>query len=110
MSTFETDIVIIGAGPVGLFAVFEAGMLKMQCHVVDALDMTGGQCAALYPEKPIYDIPGYPAIDAVELIARLAPQIPPSHPVYHRGRRATELIPAGERWNVVLDDGSRIDA
>ncbi len=59
-----TDVAIIGAGPVGLFAVFECGMLKMRCHVFDALDMPGGQCAALYPEKPIYDIPGYPAIDA----------------------------------------------
>src|SRR3972149_1700636 len=63
----ETDVAIIGAGPVGLFAVFECGMLGMRCHVVDALDTTGGQCAALYPEKPIYDIPGYPRIDAAEL-------------------------------------------
>ena len=106
----RTDICIIGAGPVGLFAVFECGMLKMHCHVVDALDMTGGQCAALYPEKPIYDIPGYPAIDAVELIAKLEQQVAPFHPVYHLGRRAAELIPVGERWHVVLDDGSRIDA
>ena len=83
----RTDICIIGAGPVGLFAVFECGMLKMHCHVIDALDMTGGQCAALYPEKPIYDIPGYPAIDAVELIAKLEQQVAPFHPVYHLGRR-----------------------
>src|ERR1019366_9159434 len=58
------DVAIIGAGPVGLFAVFECGMVGLNCHVVDALDMFGGQCAALYPEKPIYDIPGYPAIEA----------------------------------------------
>jgi len=58
----KTDALIIGAGPVGLFAVFECGMLKMRCHVVDALDTTGGQCAALYPEKPIYDIPAVPVI------------------------------------------------
>ena len=68
MENFETDIVIIGAGPVGLFAVFEAGMLKMRAHVVDALDIIGGQCAALYPEKPIYDIPGHPSLLAAELI------------------------------------------
>ncbi len=94
----KTDICIIGAGPVGLFAVFECGMLKMHCHVVDALDMTGGQCAALYPEKPIYDIPGYPAIDV------------PFKPVYHLGRRVESLTAAGERWHIGLDDGTRIDA
>src|ERR1700749_3428044 len=89
----RTDVAIIGAGPVGLFAVFECGMLKMRCHVVDALDMTGGQCAALYPEKPIYDIPGYPAIDAVDLIAKLEQQAAPFHPVYHLGRRVEQLAP-----------------
>src|SRR5215475_9862729 len=106
----ETDVCIIGAGPVGLFAVFECGMLKMRCHVVDALDMTGGQCAALYPEKPIYDIPGYPAIDAVELIAKLEEQAAPFHPVYHLGRRVEKLLPHGADWQVTLDDGSRITA
>ncbi|HKF62085.1 MAG TPA: NAD(P)/FAD-dependent oxidoreductase [Dongiaceae bacterium] len=112
----RTDICIIGAGPVGLFAVFECGMLKMHCHVVDALDMTGGQCAALYPEKPIYDIPAYPAIDAVELIAKLEHQAAPFHPVYHLGRRVEQLAPrgdgngAGEGWLVRLDDGSTISA
>ncbi|HKW53645.1 MAG TPA: NAD(P)-binding protein, partial [Stellaceae bacterium] len=79
----RTDVAIIGAGPVGLFAVFECGMLKMRCHVVDALDTLGGQCAALYPEKPIYDIPGHPAIDAAQLIDKLAEQAAPFHPVYH---------------------------
>ena len=71
MSVQKTDIVIIGAGPVGLFTIFECGMLKMHCHVVDSLDAIGGQCTALYPEKPIYDIPGFPRIDAADLIARL---------------------------------------
>ena len=71
--THRTDVAVIGAGPVGLFAIFELGMLKMRCHVIDALDTLGGQCAALYPEKPIYDIPGYPRIGAVELVERLAP-------------------------------------
>ena len=59
---FETDVVIIGAGPVGLFAVFELGLLDMKCHVIDILDKPGGQCAELYPEKPIYDIPGMPCL------------------------------------------------
>ena len=69
--TFETDVVIIGAGPVGLFAVFECGMLNMKCHVVDVLDAAGGQCTALYPEKPIFDIPAWPEISATDLIARM---------------------------------------
>jgi thioredoxin reductase (NADPH) len=106
----ETDICIIGAGPVGLFAVFECGMLKMRCHVVDALDMSGGQCAALYPEKPIYDIPGYPAIDAAALIGKLEEQAAPFHPVYHLGRRVEALTQVGERWRIGLDDGTSIDA
>jgi len=71
MADHETDVVIVGAGPVGLFAVFECGMLKIRTHVVDALDFVGGQCAALYPEKPIFDIPGYPRIDAQDLVACL---------------------------------------
>ena len=106
----QTDICIIGAGPVGLFAVFECGMLKMRCHVVDALDMSGGQCAALYPEKPIYDIPGYPAIDAAALIGKLEQQAAPFHPVYHLGRRVESLTAEGERWRIGLDDRTEIDA
>ena len=106
----KTDICIIGAGPVGLFAVFECGMLKMHCHVVDALDTTGGQCAALYPEKPIYDIPGYAAIDAADLIDKLEDQVAPFKPAYHLGRRVDSLQAAGGRWHLDLDDGSRIDA
>ena len=66
-----TDVAIIGAGPVGLFAVFQCGMLKLSCHVIDALDDVGGQLTALYPEKPIYDIPGHPEILAGELISML---------------------------------------
>ena len=106
----HTDVCIIGAGPVGLFAVFECGMLKMRCHVVDALDMTGGQCAALYPEKPIYDIPGYPVIDAAELIGKLEHQAAPFHPVYHLGRRVERLAPNAEGWRLALDDSSEIEA
>ena len=89
MQNFDTDIVIIGAGPVGLFAIFEAGMLKMRAHVVDALDMLGGQCAALYPEKPIYDIPGYPSILAADLVEKLKEQAVPFAPVYHLGQVVT---------------------
>jgi thioredoxin reductase (NADPH) len=91
----ETDIAIIGAGPVGLFAVFEAGMLKMRCHVIDTLEAVGGQCSALYPEKPIYDIPGYPAIEAQALIAKLKEQAEPFSPVYHLGQRVEKLSASG---------------
>jgi len=66
-----TDILIIGAGPTGLFAVFEAGLLKMKCHIIDALPQPGGQLAELYPKKPIFDIPGYPSVNAGELIDNL---------------------------------------
>src|SRR3546814_6129427 len=97
MSVHRTDIAIIGAGPVGLFAVFECGMLRMRCHVIDALDVPGGQCAALYPEKPIYDIPGHPAIDAAALVERLAEQARPFEPVYHLGQRGDALTPLDGR-------------
>jgi thioredoxin reductase (NADPH) len=105
-----TDVAIIGAGPVGLFAVFECGMLKMQCHVIDSLDVIGGQCTALYPEKPIYDIPGYPAIDAAELVLKLEAQAAPFHPVYHLGAQVTSLTPVGERWRVGTANGVTVDA
>ncbi len=91
------DVAIIGAGPVGLFAVFECGMLELSCHVFDALPAPGGQCAALYPEKPIYDIPGYPRIDAAELVERLIEQASPFAPVFHLGQAVSGLTatPAG---------------
>ena len=109
-ATHQTDVVIIGAGPVGLFAVFECGMLKIRCHVVDALDTTGGQCAALYPEKPIYDIPGYPRIDAADLIHKLEEQIAPFQPVYHLGQQVESLSPADGGWLVTTNAGTRIAA
>jgi len=90
-SQYVTDIVIIGAGPVGLFAVFQAGMLKMRAHVVDTLEAVGGQCTALYPEKPIYDIPGYPSILAQELIDKLAAQAKPFNPTYHLGQQVMKI-------------------
>lgn len=86
-----TDICIIGAGPVGLFAVFEAGLLKLRCHVVDVLPQTGGQLSEIYPKKPIYDIPGFPSILAQELIDNLEEQIAPFKPTYTLGERVDGL-------------------
>ncbi|WP_029010699.1 NAD(P)/FAD-dependent oxidoreductase [Azospirillum halopraeferens] len=107
----RTDVAVIGAGPTGLFAVFECGMLKMSCHVIDALDMVGGQCAALYPEKPIYDIPGHPSIDAADLIDRLAAQAAPFAPTYHLGQQVETLTRTDEgRWLLETSIGTRIDA
>src|SRR6201997_2197518 len=90
----STDVAIIGAGPVGMFAVFELGMLKLSSVLIDALTEVGGQCAALYPEKPIYDIPAHPAIDAGELVAQLERQIAPFQAPRLLGRRVLGL--AGE--------------
>ncbi len=87
----KTDIVIIGAGPAGLFTIFEAGMLKMQCHIIDTLEHIGGQCAALYPEKPIYDIPAHPKILANELVECLEAQAQPFAPVYHLNQRVEKI-------------------
>ncbi len=96
--TIHTDLCIIGAGPVGLFAVFEAGLLKMRCHLVDTLPQIGGQLSEIYPKKPIYDIPGYPTVLAQELVDQLAEQIDPFDPSFTLGERVEEL----ER----LEDGS----
>src|SRR5271154_456446 len=104
----RTDVVIVGAGPVGLFAIFECGMLKLHCHVIDALDAIGGQCIALYPEKPIYDIPGYPRIDAAELIERLAEQAAPFAPAYHLGQQVVRLIPTVDGYRVETSTGAAI--
>ena len=82
-----TDICIVGAGPVGLFAVFEAGLLKMRCHLVDVLTQVGGQLSEIYPHKPIYDIPGYPEIKAQELVDKLMDQIKPFQPGFSLGER-----------------------
>ena len=86
-----TDICIIGAGPVGLFSVFEAGLLKMRCHLIDALPQIGGQLSEIYPQKPIYDIPGYPTINAQELVDNLMKQIEPFHPGFNLGDRVEQL-------------------
>ena len=87
----STDIVIIGAGPVGLFAVFEAGLLKLRCHLVDALPQVGGQLSEIYPKKPIYDIPGYPSVLAGDLVKNLMKQIEPFHPTFTLGERAQSI-------------------
>ena len=109
--THRTDVAIIGAGPVGLFAVFECGMLKMRAHVIDALDVQGGQCAALYPEKPIFDIPGYPSIDAAGLIDKLEQQVAPFHPHYTLGQQVEKLTRQTDgRILVETTGGVRIDA
>jgi thioredoxin reductase (NADPH) len=106
----QTDVVIIGAGPVGLFAVFECGMAGFSCHVVDALGHIGGQCTALYPEKPIYDIPGCPEILAGALIENLEKQAAPFSPVYHLGQTATGLRKSDEEWRVAMSGGAEIAA
>jgi thioredoxin reductase (NADPH) len=109
-STLERDVAIIGAGPVGLFAVFELGMLKLSSVLIDALDEVGGQCAALYPEKPIYDIPAHPAIHAGELVAQLERQIAPFDAPRLLGQCVTSL--AGEPGAFVLtsDAGDAVRA
>lgn len=91
MTIQERDVAIIGAGPVGLFAVFECGMMGLKCHVIDSLEMVGGQCSALYPEKPIYDIPGFPRILASELIDNLKKQAEPFEPIYHLNQQVIGL-------------------
>ena len=88
-SPIETDVVIIGAGPVGLFAVFELGLYDLKCHLIDILDRPGGQCAELYPEKPIYDIPAWPEISGQELTSKLMEQIAPFSPQFHFNRMVT---------------------
>ena len=87
----ETDIIIIGAGPCGLFSVFEAGLLKMRCHLIDYLPQPGGQCSEIYPKKPIYDIPGFPSILAGELVDNLMKQIEPFKPGFTLGERVESI-------------------
>ncbi|MBM3643820.1 MAG: NAD(P)/FAD-dependent oxidoreductase [Alphaproteobacteria bacterium] len=106
----RTDVAIVGAGPVGLFAVFECGMVRLRCHVIDVLDAVGGQCTALYPEKPIYDIPGYPRIDAQDLVARLGEQAAPFKPVFHLGQQVTSLAPQANGWRLTTSRGSVVEA
>ncbi|MEO0791609.1 MAG: NAD(P)/FAD-dependent oxidoreductase [Pseudomonadota bacterium] len=102
----ETDCLIIGAGPVGLFAVFELGLLDIRAHVVDILDKPGGQCAELYPEKPIYDIPALPVVTGQELTDRLLEQVKPFDPTFHLGEQIDQLSRREDgRFDVVTDAG-----
>ncbi len=106
-----TDALIIGAGPVGLFAVFELGLLDIKCHLVDILDRPGGQCAELYPEKPIYDIPAWPVISGSDLTARLMEQIAPFTPMFHFSQMAEKLEKTPEgKWRLTTDIGTVIEA
>lgn len=106
-----TDICVIGAGPVGLFSVFEAGLLKMRCHLVDVLPQIGGQLSEIYPKKPIYDIPGYPEIKAEELVEKLHEQILPFKPTFTLGERVERLDKTQENeFLITTSDGTEIKA
>src|SRR5262245_27700615 len=107
----KTDVLIVGAGPIGLFAVFELGLLDMKAHLVDILDKPGGQCAELYPEKPIYDIPGIPYCTAQGLVDELMKQIKPFGATFHLG----EMVEAIERtgnpgFRIKTDGGKTFEA
>ncbi|MBI4968913.1 MAG: NAD(P)/FAD-dependent oxidoreductase [Rhodospirillales bacterium] len=106
-SPIETEALVIGAGPVGLFAIFALGRVGMRCHVVDSLGEPGGQCMALYPEKPIYDIPAQPSILAADLVDRLLEQAKPFRPVFHLGQTA-QTMEAGPKggWRIATSAGT----
>ncbi len=107
----ETDIAIIGAGPTGLFAVFEAGLLKLRCHLIDSLPQPGGQLTEIYPKKPIYDIPGYPTVLAGELVQNLMDQIAPFEPGFTLGERVEQLEKTEDnKWVVTTSLGTKIKA
>ncbi len=110
MMTALSDVLIIGAGPVGLFSIFACGMQKLRCQVIDALEMIGGQCTALYPEKPIYDIPAYPKITAAHLIEQLHQQIQPFKPIFHLGQQVQELTRHSSYWQAVTSKNVKIQA
>jgi thioredoxin reductase (NADPH) len=104
----KTDVLIIGAGPVGLFGVFELGLLDIKCHLVDILDKVGGQCAELYPEKPIYDIPAIPKISAQGLVDQLMEQIKPFGPTFHLGEMVESIERIGVPLFRVTTDGGKV--
>ena len=104
----ETDIVVIGAGPTGLFTVFEAGLLGMRCHLIDSLTKPGGQCSEIYPNKPIYDIPAYPEILAGELVEKLLEQIKPFNPSYSLGETAEKLSKNADKFLNTTDIKTKI--
>ncbi len=106
----KTDIVVIGAGPTGLFTVFEAGLLGMRCHLIDSLTKPGGQCSEIYPNKPIYDIPAYPEILAGDLVEKLLEQIKPFSPGYTLGETAEKLSKSGDDFVITTDKGTKVSA
>ena len=109
MADYKADVVIIGAGPVGLFAVFECGMMNMKVHVIDSLAEIGGQCTALYPEKPIYDIPAHPKILAADLIKNLQDQAAPFHPTYHLNQQVVSLREEHGSWHIETSQGIHLE-
>jgi thioredoxin reductase (NADPH) len=102
------DVAIIGAGPVGLFAIFECGMVGLKCHVIDALPEIGGQCSALYPEKPIYDIPAYPEISAHDLICNLEKQADAFAPQYHLNQQVVSISHKSGYWHLKTSLGNEL--
>ncbi len=107
----QTDVIVIGAGPCGLFCVFELGLLDMKCHLIDILDRPGGQCAELYPEKPIYDIPAWPIITGQELTDRLMEQIAPFAPQFHLQQMAEKIEKTDDgKWRLTTDTGTVLEA
>lgn len=110
-TVITTDATIIGAGPCGLFSVFELGLNDIKCHLIDILERPGGQCAELYPEKPIYDIPAVPVCTGAELTERLLEQIRPFNPTFHFGQMVESLtkLPDG-RWRLITDRGTILES
>src|SRR5450631_2569229 len=112
--TIKTDVVIVGAGPIGLFAVFELGLLDIKAHLIDILPKTGGQCAELYPEKPIYDIPGFPVVSGQGLVENLVLQVQPFHPTFHLGEMVESLEVLGTsehpKFCIRTDAGTALEA
>jgi thioredoxin reductase (NADPH) len=102
------ETVIIGAGPVGLFQIFELGLLGISAHIIDSLAQPGGQCTELYPDKPIYDIPALPICGAQELIDRLLEQAKPFHATFHLGQEVTEVRPEGGKFHIATSAGTRL--
>ena len=107
----KTDVIIIGAGPVGLFAIFELGLLNISCHIIDNLNKPGGQCAELYPEKPIYDIPSRVSITGMELTDDLLAQAKPFKPVYHLNQQVKKIVKLDSKeWLVETSLNNKIRA
>src|SRR6201998_4726823 len=107
-AAIETDVIIVGAGPIGMFAVFELGLLDMKCHLVDILDRPGGQCAELYPEKPIYDIPGIPFVTGHGLTEALMEQIKPFNPTFHLNEMVESIEKIGNPGFRVTTDAGQV--